>query len=98
MKKYIKIDGISFEVKNNLNVKNSYELKRLDDCYNNCSSTKNYVYNEWLKFVNNNGGGYHYGVASYNCMMFTFDAMIEFDGKNYYIHITKSNNYIMEVA
>ncbi len=97
MKKYIKIEDISFEVKNNLNIKKDYELKILESCYNNCSDTKEYVYNEWLKFSRLHNSGYYYGVASYNSMIFTFDAMIEFEDKKYYIHITPTHNYIMEV-
>lgn len=96
MKKYIEIGNITFELKNNLNVKQGHELKRLENCYNKASARKYYVYKFWQEFALNNNSGAYYGIASYNSMMFTFDAQIDFEGKSYYIHITPTYNYIME--
>lgn len=97
MKKYIEIDGVSFEFKKGLYIKKSHELKTLDSCYNNWSTTKEYIYHEWRKFSVDNNSCDWYGIASHNCMTFTFDAMITHEEKQYYIHITKAHNYIMEV-
>lgn len=97
MKKYIEIDGISFEVKKRLNIIQGYELKTLYDCYNNPSMIKQDIMKYWVDFAIKHNSGVYFGVAGYNCMMFTFDAMIMHEDKKYYIHITPKNNYIMEV-
>jgi hypothetical protein len=97
MKKYIEIDNITFQVNNKINIKEMQELKTLGECYSRPSTRKAVIYNLWSNFAKNHFAGAYYGIASYNSMTFTFDALIEHQNRLYYIHITKSYNYIKEV-
>ena len=94
-KKYLKL-GETFQEKNNLYIRNNYDW--IFECYNRPSDRKIYIYNYYEKLLRDNADRVErYGVASYNTMMITLEAIIQKEGKRYYIYITPSYNYFMEL-
>ena len=94
-KKYLQL-GEEFKEKNNLYIRGNYD--GLYDCYDRPSGRKVYIYDYYEKLLRDNADRVErYGVASYNTMIITLEADIIKDGKRYYIYITPSYNYFMEL-
>ena len=94
-KNYIKL-GEDFEIVNNLYIRNNYS--GLYDCYGRPSERKAYIYDHYMQLIYQNSDRLlKYGIASYNCHMITLEAEILKDSKLYYLYITPSHNYIMEI-
>lgn len=96
-KKTIKVGKLTFAENNKLNIVGNF--KSLDQCYNNCSTTKRGIYYSIINELNDkNFSLENYGVASYNCNFFTFEAIARSEGKAYYLYITYAHNYFMEIC
>lgn len=94
-KRFIQL-GEQFQEKNNLFIKGNYDY--LYDCYDRPSGRKAYIYDYYERLLRDNADRVEcYGVASYNSMIITLEAIIEKEGKRYYIYITPSYNYFMEL-
>ena len=94
-KRYLQI-GEQFQEKNNLYIRGEY--KGLFECYDRPSYRKEEIFNYYRRLLNDNADKVkRYGIASYNTMMITLEAIIEKDGVNYYLYITPSYNYFMEI-
>ena len=94
-KKYLQL-GEQFQEKNNLFIRGNYDY--LYDCYDRPSGRKAYIYDYYERLLRDNADRVEcYGVASYNTMIITLEAIIEKEGKRYYIYITPSYNYFMEL-
>lgn len=94
-KRFIQL-GEQFQEKNNLFIKGNYDY--LYDCYDRPSGRKAYIYDYYERLLRDNADRVEcYGVASYNSMIITLEAIIEKEGKRYYIYITPSYNYYMEL-
>ena len=95
-KKYLQL-GEQFQEKNNLYIRGNYD--GLCDCYDRPSGRKAYIYDYYERLLRDNADRVErYGVASYNTMIITLEADIIKDGKRYYIYITPSYNYFMELG
>ena len=80
MKKYVKLNNETFEVKK---VKGGLypitQIRGLGDCYANPSSAKREIYNDWLKWYMADNDKYilsHFTVNSYNVNMFTLKCYV----------------------
>ena len=94
-KRYLNL-GEEFKEKNNLYIRGNYD--GLYDCYDRPSGRKAYIYDYYERLLRDNADRVErYGVASYNTMIITLEADIIKDGKRYYIYITPSYNYFMEL-
>lgn len=99
-KKYINIKGVNFTYKGNVSrdfIKNNRYFKSLSQCYSNYSYIKERVYNEWEDFFKDVSSCLERGVNSFNCMMFTYNALFTYNNKEYYAYITPTYNYIYEI-
>lgn len=67
------------------------------DCYSKPSSKKVSIYNEWLHWAINNNVIY-FGVASYNCNIFTLQGIITIDDDDYLVYITPSYNTLYPIS
>lgn len=95
-KRYLNL-GEEFKEKNNLYIRGNYD--GLYDCYDRPSGRKAYIYDYYERLLRDNADRVErYGVASYNTMIITLEAIIQKDGKRYYIYITPSYNYYMELG
>lgn len=94
-KRYLQL-GEQFQEKNNLYIRGNYW--GLYQCYDRPSGRKAYIYDYYLQLISQNVDRVkNYGIASYNSMIITLEAIIEKEGKRYYIYITPSYNYFMEL-
>ena len=94
-KRYLQI-GERFEEKNNLFIRGNFDS--LFNCYDRPSYRKENIYGYYLRLLQDNADDVErYGVASYNSMIITLEAIIKKEGKRYYIYITPSYNYYMEI-
>ena len=94
-KRYLNL-GEEFKEKNNLYIRGNYD--GLYNCYDRPSGRKAYIYDYYERLLRDNADRVErYGVASYNTMIITLEADIIKDGKRYYIYITPSYNYFMEL-
>lgn len=94
-KRYLNL-GEEFKEKNNLYIRGNYD--GLYDCYDRPSGRKAYIYDYYERLLRDNADRVErYGVASYNTNIITLEADIIKDGKRYYIYITPSYNYFMEL-
>ena len=94
-KRYLKL-GETFQEKNNLFIRGNYDY--LYQCYDRPSGRKVYIYDYYERLLRDNADRVEcYGVASYNTMIITLEAVIQKEGKRYYIYITPSYNYYMEL-
>lgn len=77
MKKYIKLNNETFEVKKVKGVLHPLNYRALVDCYKKPSKTKKQIYKnwtDWLIQLDKNATDMWLGsltIISYNCMMFT---------------------------
>ena len=95
-KRYLNL-GEEFKEKNNLYIRGNYD--GLYDCYDRPSGRKAYIYDYYERLLRDNADRVErYGVASYNTNIITLEADIIKDGKRYYIYITPSYNYYMELG
>lgn len=86
-KKFIEISGKMYHVYLVQNVSKFYDLKTLNECYNNCSEYKQSAYRNCVentleieKHINAHSK-WEYGVYSYNTCMFSFAANFYKDGE-----------------
>lgn len=98
-KENLKIGNEFFTYKKNIDKYYNYfnEYKTLDECYNSYSTYKYNAYKYYEELIYKNADRViAFGVRSYNSMQFTLHAIIEKEGKRYYLLITKSYNYYKE--
>lgn len=96
----LKLGDETFKRKNNIYYNNYYSgsYKTLNQCYDRPSTTKQWIYNKYYDLLlNNTDSILDYGVRSYNTFMITLEAIIKKNNKKYYIMITPSYNYFMEI-
>lgn len=94
------LGGEEFKRKNNIYYNNYYSnnFKSLNQCYDRPSTTKQWIYNKYYDLLlNNTDSILEYGVRSYNTFMITLEAIIMKNKKRYYLMITPSYNYFMEI-
>lgn len=94
----LKIGNEIFTYKKNIDKYYNYfnEYKTLYECYNSFSNYKYNAYNYYENLIYNNCKVIKFGVRSYNSMLFTLHAIVEKEGKKYYLLITKNYNYYKE--
>jgi len=99
-KNILRIGDEDFKRKNNIyyNYYNN-NFKSLDECYDRPSATKKWIYNKYYDMLlkEKNVEIISYGVKSYNTFMITLEAIIIKNKKRYYLMITPSYNYFMEI-
>lgn len=84
---------------------NVRQYRTLDECYSRCSDLKRGIYREWADYFLDTFGaaGTHFGVISYNCMMFTFGAqtLVKYNGQlcdaDFYITKTRQEVTIYDL-
>lgn len=69
----------------------------LDSCYDRPSRYKEQIYDYWCNYFAGLGCVLECGITGYNCMQFSFGAYFEYDGVEYYAHITKAYNRLYRV-
>ena len=100
MKKYIRINNETFEVKKTIADFDYSKIasKTLDSCYDRPSYTKERIWDFWSQWFNELGT-FYYGIKSYNCMMFTIEGVAyvpELD-TDCYIYITKTRQEVYPI-
>lgn len=74
------------------------EFKTLRECYDRWSDAKEYIYNKYYDLLLNNCDRViDYGVRSYNSMIIVLHALVIKNGVKYYLMITPSYNYYVEI-
>ena len=78
MKKCITINDVLFEICKSKNdpIVRSFTHRSIFECYDNPSSIKVNIYNEWRNWFINIDRSIDNGVTSYNCMRFTYSGYI----------------------
>ena len=95
MKKFIEINGVSFEVEKPIEHEPTRGYTRLEDCYANPSTTKQEIWLDWVKFfAEASDYNFEAWVSSYNCMFFTITATATIKGQRYLFYITKCHNRV----
>lgn len=95
-KQYINIYGKDFLLCGTIDHTPNINQRSVTECYDRSSSTKQAIYNNWEKwFIANNI--LNYGVESYNCNFFTLGSICEYNGKKYYLYITRCYNRCYEI-
>lgn len=97
--KNIMIGDRTFNIKGIIDMKDLKGLKfdRLESCYARPSQAKVSVYNIWYNTIANDSDILDFGVGSYNCNIFTINAIVNIDNKKYYLHITPTKRECYEV-
>lgn len=95
-KQYIDIYGKEFLLSGTIDHVPSVIQRTIFECYDKPSSTKQSIYNNWEKWFIYNGI-LNFGVESYNCNFFTLGSVCVYDGKRYYLYITRSYNRCYEI-
>ncbi len=101
MKKHVVIAGREFRVCNDIHLDTKHVSSRdIWDCYNKPSVTKITIWKSWYNWFYNNLHDVDMGVCSYNCMMFTIEAVayVEELGDYYYFYITKTRQEIYKLV
>ena len=95
----IMIGNETFDIKGIIDMQDLKGLKfdRLESCYARPSQAKTSIYYNWFNTIANNSNILSFGVGSYNCNIFTINAIIELHNKKYYLHITPTRNECYEV-
>lgn len=95
----IMIGNQTFDIKGIIDMQDLKDLRfdKLESCYNRPSQAKINIYNTWYNTIANNSDILSFGVGSYNCNIFTINAIIKLHNKNYYLHITPTRNECYEV-
>lgn len=98
---YLEI-GEQFKRKSNIleGYKNGYfkEFKTLKQCFNKWSDAKENIYNKYYNLLKNNCDDViNYGVRSFNSMIIVLHALVIKNGVKYYLMITPSYNYYVEI-
>ena len=95
----IKLGEEEFKIKGVINMQDLKGLKfdNLKSCYNRPSQAKMSIYYNWHNTISNNSDILDFGVGSYNCNIFTINAIIELQNNKYYLHITPTRNECYEV-
>ena len=97
MKKQLNIHGINFELEHSINCVPRISTRNLDECYERPSDTKKAIWNEWVHWFVYDCETTYFGVASYSSNFFSIEGVIEFEGKSYYLRITKAHNRACEI-
>lgn len=88
--------GEQFEENKKLFIRGNYD--GLYNCYDRPSGRKVYIYDYYEKLLYDNADRVErYGVASYNTNIITLEAIIQKDGARFYVYITPSYNYFLEL-
>lgn len=77
-----------------------YDFKSLNQCFNRWSDAKDFIYYKYERMLRENTDNFnflYYGIKSYNCNIITLHAIVEKNGKKYYLYITPSYNYYEEI-
>lgn len=96
----LKIGDETFKRKNNIYYNYFYNnFKSLEECYDRPSTTKQWIYNKYYDMLlkEKNVEILSYGIRSFNTFMITLEAIIKKNNKKYYLMITPSYNYFMEI-
>ena len=98
MTKFTTINGVEFETYKSKYARTNrimHNPKRLEDCYDRPSHTKERIYYDWLDWFDQTENVYSFGVTSYNIFQFTLGGNL-FDletGEDIgYIQITRDHN------
>ena len=93
------IGDSNFNIKGIIDMQDLKDLRfdRLESCYNRPSQTKTNIYYNWYNTIANDSNILDFGVGSYNCNIFTINAIIELQNKKYYLYITPTRNECYEV-
>ena len=75
-----------------------WKFDRLESCYARPSQAKTNIYYNWFNTISNASDILKFGVGSYNCNIFTINAIIDINDKRYYLHITPTKNECYEVV
>lgn len=97
--KTIIIGNSDFNIKGIIDMQDLKDLKfdRLESCYARPSQAKTSIFYNWFNTISNDSDILKFGVGSYNCNIFTINAIIELQNKKYYLHITPTKNECYEV-
>lgn len=98
MKKQMNIYGVDFEIGKAINHEPDVSTRDLDDCYGRPSDIKRNIWNWWLSWFVNKCGSVNFGVCSASSSFFSIEGKIEFEGKKYYLYITKAHNRAYEIV
>ena len=98
-KQTININGREFDLKGVTTNEAIKDLKfdSLENCYNRPSQAKISIYYSWFNIISNASDILDFGVGSYNCNIFTINAIVNIDNKKYYLHITPTKNECYEI-
>lgn len=97
--KNIMIGDSNFNIKGVIDMQDLKDLKfdSLEHCYARPSQAKTSIYYNWFNTIANASDILCYGVGSYNCNIFTINAIIKLHNKKYYLHITPTKNECYEI-
>lgn len=102
MRKYNRIINIgneNFKLIKDIKIEDikNRDYKHIYSCYDRPSNTKISIFNKWYDILLNNCNVIFYGICSYNCNMFSLNAIIEIENQKYYIYITKTRQEIYKI-
>lgn len=98
MSKYVKINGVDFELCRPYKGKaiiwgyaGHGTHSNIYECYNRPSVYKVEIWDDWCRFFWNLEKA-EWWINSHNCMMFTISAFVEWQNVKYFLSITKYHN------
>ena len=68
------------------------------DVYGRPSDRKVSIWHSWANWFLNEARTARFGICSHNCNFFSIEGIVEFEGKWYYLWITKTYNRAYEIV
>lgn len=99
MSKKLNMYGVDFELcGTSTRLPQTISTIGIRDVYGRPSDYKVSIWDSWARWFVNEARSVKFGVCSHSCNFFSIEGMIDFEGKRYYLRITKAHNRAYEVV
>ena len=96
MKKTLEINGVTFELGKPV-PEGHWSDRTVYDCYGRPSDAKRAIWEDWASYILDTFRTATFGVASYNGFQFTIDGVVDWEGQQYQLRISKAHNTLCPI-
>ncbi len=96
MKKTVEINGVTFEIGKPVS-EGHWTDRSVYECYGRCSEAKRSIWEFWARYILDTFRSGKFGVESYNGFQFTINAIVDWEGQQYQLHISKAHNILCPI-
>lgn len=90
------INGVKFEIGTPVQ-EGHWSDRTVYDCYDRPSDAKRAIWEDWANYILDTFRTVRFGVESYNGFQFTISGVVEWEGQQYQLYITKCHNIIRPI-